>query len=85
MLLGSDTSNDPEDVRDELKTELVLLIGELKRISPDIDFSDALRPLLADRGPAVAHVPRLHKQKARMEKIRDDLARRRKKSEPIQR
>jgi hypothetical protein len=75
MLLGSLGSIDPEDVRDELRTELVLLNRELKRLDPDSDFSDALRPLLADTGPAVAHVQRLAKQKARMEKIRDDLLR----------
>ena len=75
MLLGSDTSTDPEDIRDELRTELLLLNTELKQINPDFDFSDALRPLLADTGPAVAHVPRLQKQKARMEKIRDDFLR----------
>ena len=68
MLLGSDTSVDAEDIRDELRTELVRLNGQLKKIDPDLDFSDALRPLLADTGPAVAHVPRLQKQKARMEK-----------------
>ena len=68
MLLGSDTSTDPEDIRDELRSELLLLNAELKQINPDFDFSDALRPLLADTGPAVAHVPRLRNQKARMEK-----------------
>ena len=64
MLLGSDISTDPEDIRDELRTELLLLNTELKKLDPVFDFSDALRPLLADTGPAVAHVPRLAKQKA---------------------
>ena len=63
-------------MRDELRTELVLLNGALKQLNPDLDFSDALRPLLADTGPALAHhTQRLAKQKARMEKIRDDLLR----------
>ena len=75
LLVGSDNSIDPEDVRDELRTELLLLNGQLKKLDPDLDFSDALRPLLADTGPAVAHVPRLQKQKARMETIRQDLLR----------
>ena len=42
--LGSDNSIDPENVRDELRTELVLLDGALKQLNPDLDFSDALRP-----------------------------------------
>ncbi len=67
--LGSDDSIDPEDVRDELRTNLLLVNGDLKQLNPDLDLSDALRPLLADTGPAVAHVQRLAKQKARMEKL----------------
>ncbi len=53
--LGSDISIDPEDVRDKLRTELVLLNGALKQLNPDLDISDALSPLLADTGPALAH------------------------------
>ena len=75
MLLGNDISTDPEDIRDELRTELILLNTELKQMNPDLDFFEALRPLLADTGPAMAHVQRLQKQKARMEKIRDDCLR----------
>jgi hypothetical protein len=37
-MLGSDNSVDPEDVRDELRTELVLLNGALKQLAPDLDF-----------------------------------------------
>ncbi len=44
LLLGSDDSIDPEDVRDELRTELVLLNGALRQLNPDLDLSDALRP-----------------------------------------
>ena len=62
-------------MKDELRTELVLLNGALKQLNPDLDFSDALRPLLADTGPALAHAQRLARQKTRMEKIRDDLLR----------
>ena len=75
MLLGSDNSIDPEDVRDELRTELLTLNSALKKLEPTMDLSDALRPLLADTGPALAHTQRLAKQKARKEKIRDDLLR----------
>jgi len=75
MLLGSENSIDPEDVRDELRTELLRLNSALKKLDPTLDLSDALRPLLADTGPAVAHVQRLSRQKQRMIDIRDDLLR----------
>jgi hypothetical protein len=74
-MLGSHSSIDPEDVRDELKTDLVLLNGALKKLDPDVDFSEVLRPLLADTGPAMAHAQRLARQNTRMKKIRDDLVR----------
>jgi hypothetical protein len=74
-MLRSDTSVDPEDVVNELKTELIVLNGALKKLDPDVDFSDVLRPLLAETGPAIAHAQRLARQKTRMKKIRDDLVR----------
>jgi hypothetical protein len=73
--LGSEKSIDPEDVRDELRTKLVLLNRALKQLAPDLDFSVALCPLLADTGPALAHAQRLARQKTRMENIRDDVLR----------
>ena len=73
--LGSDNSIDPEDVRNELRTELLMLNAALKQLDPNLDLSDAIRPLLADTGPAVAHVQLLSRQKQRMEKIRDGLLR----------
>ncbi len=72
-MLGSDNSVDPEDVRDELMAKLALLNGALKKLDPDVDFSEVPRPLLADTGPV--HAQRLARQKIRMEKIRDDLVR----------
>ncbi len=74
-MLGSDTSVDPDDQVNELKTELIVLNGELKQLNPNMDFSEVLRPLLAETGPAIAHAQRLGRQKIRMEKIRDDLVR----------
>jgi hypothetical protein len=74
-MLGSDNSVDPEDVVDELKTDMIVLNGELKQLNPNMDFSDFLRPLLAETGTAIAHAQRLARQKTRMEKIRDDLVR----------
>ncbi len=58
-MLGSDNSVDPEDVLDELKTDLNVLNGDLKQLNPDMDFSDVLRPLLSETGPALAHAQRL--------------------------
>ena len=37
LLLGSENSIDPEDVRDELRSELVLLNGALKKLDPGLD------------------------------------------------
>jgi hypothetical protein len=74
-MLGSDNSVDQKDVVDEVKTDLIVLNGELKQLNPNMDFSDFLRPLLAETGPAIAHAQRLARQKTRMEKIRDDLVR----------
>ena len=73
--LGSDNSVDAEDVRDELKNDLVLLTADLKRLNPYLDYSGIINPLLAAGGPAIAHIPRLQKQKVRMVKIRDNLLR----------
>ena len=73
--LGSDNSVDAEDVRDELKNDLVLLTADLKRLNPNLDYSGIINPLLAAGGPAIAHIPRLQKQKVRMVKIRDELLR----------
>ena len=80
-MLGSDNSVDPEDVRDELRTVLVLLNRALKQLAPDLDFSDALRPLLADTGPALAHTQRLASAWKKLEMI--SCAKRRKKSGPL--
>ena len=74
-MLGSDTSVDPDDLVNELKTDLVLLNGTLKKLDPDVDLWEVLRPLLAETGPAIAYAQKLGKQKIRMEKIRDDLVR----------
>jgi hypothetical protein len=70
---SGDNSNEAlEDQRDELKTKLILLHATLKRLDNNLGFTDMLRPLLADTGPAVAQVPKLEKQIARMKKIIDD-------------
>ena len=74
-MLGSENSVDPDDLVNELKTDLVLLNGTLKKLDPDVDLWEVLRPLLAETGPAIAYAQRLGKQKIRMEKIRDDLVR----------
>ena len=72
-MLGSENSVDPDDLVNELKTDLVLLNGTLKKLDPDVDLWEVLRPLLAETGPAIAYAQKLGRQKIRMEKIRDDL------------
>ena len=61
-------SSDLEDTREEYKNELILLHATLKKLDRDMDFSAILNPLLAETGPAMAHVPRLSKQIDRMKK-----------------
>ena len=63
-LLGDDydKSIDPEDVREDLKTELLTLHMALKDLNKNWDFSAVILPLIAEQGPAAAHVLRLSKQ-----------------------
>ena len=55
-LLVDDKSTDPEDVREELKTELLVLNVALKNLNKDWDFSAVILPLIAEQGPLIAHV-----------------------------
>ncbi len=45
-----------DDARDELKFLLAILNGALKDLNKNWDFTDIIRPLLADQGPATAFV-----------------------------
>jgi hypothetical protein len=47
-----ENSVDVEDVRDEMRTDLIMLNGALKKLDKDWDFLEVLRPLLTDQGPA---------------------------------
>ena len=71
----SENSVDVEDVRDEMRTDLIMLNGALKQLNKDWDYSEVLRPLLTDQGPAFTQILRLKKQMERMIKIRDDFLR----------
>ncbi len=51
---------------------MILLHATLKKLDNNLDFTDIIRPLLADTGPAVAHVPKLAKQIAHMKKMIED-------------
>ncbi len=53
----ADNSCDIEDLREEYKNELIMSNATLKKLDKDMDFSDVIRPLLADTGLAVALVP----------------------------
>ena len=47
-LVVSENSVDVEDVRDEMRTDLIMLNGALKQLNKDWDYSEVLRPLLTD-------------------------------------
>ena len=68
---GDNSAEALEDQRDDLKNELIELHATLKDLNNNLDFTDIIRPLLADTGPAVAHVPKLAKQIAHMKKMID--------------
>ena len=66
---GDNSAEALEDQRDDLKNELIELHATLKDLNNNLDFTDIIRPLLADTGPAVDHVPKLAKQIARMKTL----------------
>ena len=70
-LFGDNSAKTLEDQRDDFKNDLIELHATLKRLDNNLDFTDIIRPLLADTGPAVDHVPKLAKQIARMKKLID--------------
>ena len=72
-LLADDSLESAEDQKDDLKSELVALNAAMRRLDPNLDFSDIIKPLLADQGPAFALLTKLRKQLDRMKKIRDGL------------
>ncbi len=49
-----ENSVDIEDVRNETKTNLIMLNGALKRLDSDLDLWAVLRSLLDEQGPAIA-------------------------------
>ena len=71
----SDKSIDPEDIREDLKTELLAVHVALKKLDKDIDFSAIINPLIAEQGPAIQHVQRLSKQIDRLKKFREQFLR----------
>jgi hypothetical protein len=71
--MGDENSIDPDDVRDELKFELVVLNGALKKLDKDWGFSDIIRQLSSDPGAALTIIPKFKKQIERIIKFRDDF------------
>ncbi len=67
-----DNSSDLEDLREDYKNQLIMLHATLKKLERDLDFSDILKPLLAETRPAVPHVPKLSKQIERMKKKKEE-------------
>ena len=80
----TENSSELEDLREEYKNELILLHASLKALNRDLDFSDILKPLLAETGPAMAHVPRLSKQIDRMKKYLNEAEAKAKAQSPAQ-
>ncbi len=56
MELFPENYSDLEDLREDYKNELITLHATLKAPNRDLDFSDILKLLLVETGPAVAHV-----------------------------
>ena len=74
-MLGDEIPSDPEELREDLKTELVMLHATLKVLNKEYDFSEIVNPLLREAGPAEAHNKRLMNQIRRLTKIKDNLMR----------
>ncbi len=68
-----DKSTDPKDVRTEKNIELITLHRAMKKLDMDMDYSAVVDPLLADQGPALAHIPRLIKTIQRLGKIKEEF------------
>ena len=64
----NDNSTDVDALREELKFELIVLHGEVKKLDESWDFTPIVNPLLADQGPALTLVPRIKKQIERLKK-----------------
>jgi hypothetical protein len=62
-------------MKDELRTELIVLSGAVKKLDRDCDFSEVIWPLLTDQGPASATIQRLSssKQIVRLKKIGNEF------------
>ena len=73
MEMFPENSSDLEDPREDYKNELIMLHATLKKLDRDLDFSDIIKPLLAETGPALTHVPKLYKQITRMKKCLKEL------------
>ena len=72
-MIVDDTSTDVEALRDELRFTMVVLHTEVKKLDPDWDFSGIVKPLMDDQGPPLFLVPRIQKQIARLQHLKDDF------------
>jgi hypothetical protein len=73
MMIVDDGSTDVDGLREELKFELIVLHGEVKKLDVSWDFTTIVGPLLADKDPAMAVIPRIKKQIDQLKKLRDDF------------
>jgi hypothetical protein len=72
-MLGDDNSADVDALREELKFELIVLHGEVKKLDESWDFTPIVNPLLADQGPALTLVQRNKEQIERLKKLKEDF------------
>jgi hypothetical protein len=69
----ADESTDVDELREELKFELIVLHTEMKELNQSWDFTPIINSLLADQGPALTLVPRIKKQIERLKKLEEDF------------
>jgi hypothetical protein len=70
-MIVDDTSTDVDQLREELKFELIVLHGEVKELNKNWDFTKIVDPLLADQGPAIQVIPKIKKQIERLQQLKD--------------
>ena len=72
-MIVDEGSTDLDALREELKFELIVLHGEVKKLDVSWDFTTIVGPLLADKDPAMAVIPRIKRQIERLKKLKEDF------------
>ena len=66
-----DDEQDPAEVRNDLRFQMTLLNGQLKKHG--YDFADNIRVFLADTGPAESQIPALRNELRRMRTVMETV------------